>query len=106
MRAISAQVRSGSPGRLGIRTVLFRPPYSIDQEPDTEDQVRPLELTQDMGYITVGSKIDPNDCENLSGQAGNGPTGSGFDPCSNVDPKGVPGAVSEGVGANAVATLN
>jgi hypothetical protein len=30
--------------RLGIRTVLFRPPYSIDQEPDTEDQVRPLKL--------------------------------------------------------------
>jgi cellulose synthase/poly-beta-1,6-N-acetylglucosamine synthase-like glycosyltransferase/peptidoglycan/xylan/chitin deacetylase (PgdA/CDA1 family)/spore germination protein YaaH len=47
--------------RLGVRTILFRPPYSVDQEPDTEDQVRPLELTQDMGYITVGDKIDPND---------------------------------------------
>ena len=47
--------------RLGIRTILFRPPYSIDAEPDTEDQVRPLEITQDMGYITVGDKIDPND---------------------------------------------
>ena len=47
--------------RLGIRTVLFRPPYSIDQEPDTADQVRPLETTQNMGYITVGDKIDPND---------------------------------------------
>jgi cellulose synthase/poly-beta-1,6-N-acetylglucosamine synthase-like glycosyltransferase len=40
---------------------LFRPPYSIDAEPDTEDQVRPLETTQDMGYTTVGNKIDPND---------------------------------------------
>ena len=47
--------------RLGIRTILFRPPYSIDQEPDTADQVRPLETTQDMGYITVGDKIDPSD---------------------------------------------
>ena len=47
--------------RLGIRTILFRPPYSIDAEPDTEDQVRPLEITQDMGYITVGDKVDPND---------------------------------------------
>jgi len=47
--------------RLGIRTILFRPPYSIDQEPDTEDQVRPLEVVQDMGYISVGDKIDPND---------------------------------------------
>src|SRR6267143_5061205 len=47
--------------RLGIRTVLFRPPYSIDEEPDTADQVRPLEFTQDMGYTTVGDKIDPGD---------------------------------------------
>ncbi len=47
--------------RLGIRTVLFRPPYSIDQEPDTEDQVRPLETTQNLGYITVGDKLDPSD---------------------------------------------
>jgi cellulose synthase/poly-beta-1,6-N-acetylglucosamine synthase-like glycosyltransferase/peptidoglycan/xylan/chitin deacetylase (PgdA/CDA1 family)/spore germination protein YaaH len=47
--------------RLGIRTILFRPPYSVDAEPDTEDQVRPLEVTQDMGYTTVGNKIDPND---------------------------------------------
>jgi cellulose synthase/poly-beta-1,6-N-acetylglucosamine synthase-like glycosyltransferase/spore germination protein YaaH/peptidoglycan/xylan/chitin deacetylase (PgdA/CDA1 family) len=48
-------------GKLGIKPVLFRPPYSIDQEPDTADQVGPLELSQDMGYITVGDKIDPND---------------------------------------------
>ncbi|HKS72035.1 MAG TPA: glycosyltransferase, partial [Terriglobales bacterium] len=47
--------------RLGVRTILFRPPYSIDQEPDTADQVRPLEFSQDMGFITVGDKIDPND---------------------------------------------
>ncbi len=47
--------------RLGIRTILFRPPYSIDSEPDTEDQVRPLETTQDMGYVTIGDKVDPND---------------------------------------------
>ncbi len=40
-------------------------------------------------------KIDPNDCENLSGQAGSGPTGSGFDPCAPVDPKGIPGATGE-----------
>jgi cellulose synthase/poly-beta-1,6-N-acetylglucosamine synthase-like glycosyltransferase/spore germination protein YaaH/peptidoglycan/xylan/chitin deacetylase (PgdA/CDA1 family) len=47
--------------RLGIRTLLLRPPYSIDAEPDTEDQVNPLEIAQEMGYITVGDKIDPND---------------------------------------------
>jgi cellulose synthase/poly-beta-1,6-N-acetylglucosamine synthase-like glycosyltransferase/peptidoglycan/xylan/chitin deacetylase (PgdA/CDA1 family)/spore germination protein YaaH len=48
-------------GKLGVKPVLFRPPYSIDQEPDTADQVRPLELSQDMGFITIGDKIDPND---------------------------------------------
>jgi len=47
--------------RLGIRTMLFRPPYSVDAEPDTEDEVKPLELTQSMGYITVGNKIDTKD---------------------------------------------
>jgi len=48
-------------GKLGVKPVLFRPPYSIDQEPDTADQVRPLERAQDLGYITVGDKVDPND---------------------------------------------
>ena len=33
----------------------------IDAEPDTEDQVRPLELTENMGYLAIGDKIDPND---------------------------------------------
>ena len=47
--------------KIGIKPVLFRPPYSVDQEPDTADEVRPLELTQSMGYITVGDKIDPDD---------------------------------------------
>jgi cellulose synthase/poly-beta-1,6-N-acetylglucosamine synthase-like glycosyltransferase/peptidoglycan/xylan/chitin deacetylase (PgdA/CDA1 family)/spore germination protein YaaH len=47
--------------RLGIHTILFRPPYSIDQEPDTTDQVRPIKIAQDMGYVIVGDKIDPND---------------------------------------------
>jgi len=48
-------------GKLGVKPVLFRPPYSIDQEPDTADQVRPLQWSQDMGFITVGDKLDPND---------------------------------------------
>jgi peptidoglycan-N-acetylglucosamine deacetylase len=47
--------------QLGIRTMLFRPPYSVDAEPDTEDEVRPLELTQSLGYITIGNKIDTKD---------------------------------------------
>jgi peptidoglycan-N-acetylglucosamine deacetylase len=46
---------------VGIRATLMRPPYAIDEEPDTADQVRPLEIPQEMGYITVGNRIDPND---------------------------------------------
>jgi peptidoglycan-N-acetylglucosamine deacetylase len=46
---------------MGIRATLMRPPYAIDEEPDTADQVRPLEVPQEMGYITVGNRIDPND---------------------------------------------
>jgi len=46
---------------MGVRTKLMRPPYAIDEEPDTADQVRPLEIPQDMGYITVGNRVDPND---------------------------------------------
>jgi cellulose synthase/poly-beta-1,6-N-acetylglucosamine synthase-like glycosyltransferase/spore germination protein YaaH/peptidoglycan/xylan/chitin deacetylase (PgdA/CDA1 family) len=46
---------------MGIQAKLLRPPYAIDEEPDTADQVRPLEFAQDMGYITVGNRIDPND---------------------------------------------
>jgi peptidoglycan-N-acetylglucosamine deacetylase len=46
---------------IGVRVTLMRPPYAIDEEPDTADQVRPLEVPQEMGYITVGNRIDPND---------------------------------------------
>jgi cellulose synthase/poly-beta-1,6-N-acetylglucosamine synthase-like glycosyltransferase/spore germination protein YaaH/peptidoglycan/xylan/chitin deacetylase (PgdA/CDA1 family) len=46
---------------IGIRATLMRPPYAIDEEPDTADQVRPLEVPQELGYITVGNRIDPND---------------------------------------------
>src|SRR5205807_2159961 len=47
--------------KLGVKPLYFRPPYSIDQEPDVAEQVRPLEVVQELGYTTVGSKIDPND---------------------------------------------
>jgi cellulose synthase/poly-beta-1,6-N-acetylglucosamine synthase-like glycosyltransferase/peptidoglycan/xylan/chitin deacetylase (PgdA/CDA1 family)/spore germination protein YaaH len=46
---------------VGVRATLMRPPYAIDEEPDTADQVKPLEFAQDIGYITVGNRIDPND---------------------------------------------
>ena len=51
---------------IGVRTTLMRPPYAIDEEPDTADQVRPLEIPQEMGYITVGNRIDPERLERQS----------------------------------------
>ncbi len=46
---------------LGVHPVYFRPPYSIDQEPDTNDQAAPVDHIQHLGYVIVGDKIDTND---------------------------------------------
>jgi cellulose synthase/poly-beta-1,6-N-acetylglucosamine synthase-like glycosyltransferase/peptidoglycan/xylan/chitin deacetylase (PgdA/CDA1 family)/spore germination protein YaaH len=46
---------------LGRSTVLFRPPFAEDSEPVTPDEVRPLDLVNDLGYVTVGMLIDPDD---------------------------------------------
>jgi peptidoglycan-N-acetylglucosamine deacetylase len=47
--------------KLGVKPLFFRAPYSIDQEPDVGEQVRPLETVQRYGYTTIGAKIDPDD---------------------------------------------
>jgi cellulose synthase/poly-beta-1,6-N-acetylglucosamine synthase-like glycosyltransferase/peptidoglycan/xylan/chitin deacetylase (PgdA/CDA1 family)/spore germination protein YaaH len=47
--------------KLGVQPLYFRPPYSIDQEPDTNDQAAPVEKIQGLGYVIVGNKIDTND---------------------------------------------
>jgi cellulose synthase/poly-beta-1,6-N-acetylglucosamine synthase-like glycosyltransferase/peptidoglycan/xylan/chitin deacetylase (PgdA/CDA1 family)/spore germination protein YaaH len=47
--------------KLGLQPLYFRPPYSIDQEPDTNDQAAPIDLIEQMGYIIVGNKIDTED---------------------------------------------
>jgi peptidoglycan-N-acetylglucosamine deacetylase len=46
---------------LGVQPLYFRPPYSIDQEPDTNDQAAPIEAIQSLGYVVIGNKIDTND---------------------------------------------
>ncbi|MDE2499989.1 MAG: glycosyltransferase [Alphaproteobacteria bacterium] len=40
---------------------LFRPPYMGDAEPSTKDEIFPVEVAQDMGYITIGVHVDPLD---------------------------------------------
>jgi peptidoglycan-N-acetylglucosamine deacetylase len=47
--------------KLGVKPLYFRPPYSIDQEPDTNDQTAPAYLIQKMGYTIIGNKIDTGD---------------------------------------------
>jgi cellulose synthase/poly-beta-1,6-N-acetylglucosamine synthase-like glycosyltransferase/peptidoglycan/xylan/chitin deacetylase (PgdA/CDA1 family)/spore germination protein YaaH len=47
--------------KLGVNPVYFRPPYSIDQEPDTNDQAEPVDRIQHLGYVIVGDKIDTDD---------------------------------------------
>jgi cellulose synthase/poly-beta-1,6-N-acetylglucosamine synthase-like glycosyltransferase/spore germination protein YaaH/peptidoglycan/xylan/chitin deacetylase (PgdA/CDA1 family) len=46
---------------LGVKTLLFRPPYGIDHQPETADEVANLPLAQAMGYLIVGARIDPHD---------------------------------------------
>ncbi|MDE2182217.1 MAG: glycosyltransferase [Alphaproteobacteria bacterium] len=40
---------------------LFRPPYLGDAEPATEDEIAPVKIAQDMGYVTVGVHVDTFD---------------------------------------------
>jgi cellulose synthase/poly-beta-1,6-N-acetylglucosamine synthase-like glycosyltransferase/peptidoglycan/xylan/chitin deacetylase (PgdA/CDA1 family)/spore germination protein YaaH len=47
--------------KLGVQPLYFRPPYDIDEEPDTDDQAAPVVRIQHDGYIIIGNKIDTND---------------------------------------------
>jgi cellulose synthase/poly-beta-1,6-N-acetylglucosamine synthase-like glycosyltransferase/peptidoglycan/xylan/chitin deacetylase (PgdA/CDA1 family)/spore germination protein YaaH len=47
--------------KLGLQPLYFRPPYDIDEEPDTDDQAAPIVRIQQAGFIIIGSKIDTND---------------------------------------------
>jgi len=54
---------------IGARTLLFRPPYGIDHQPEAPEEVALLPVPQSMGYLIVGSRIDPHDW----GEPGGGP---------------------------------
>jgi cellulose synthase/poly-beta-1,6-N-acetylglucosamine synthase-like glycosyltransferase/spore germination protein YaaH/peptidoglycan/xylan/chitin deacetylase (PgdA/CDA1 family) len=40
---------------------FFRPPYFGDAEPSTPSEVEPLKIAQNLGYLIVGLRIDPDD---------------------------------------------
>jgi cellulose synthase/poly-beta-1,6-N-acetylglucosamine synthase-like glycosyltransferase/peptidoglycan/xylan/chitin deacetylase (PgdA/CDA1 family) len=44
---------------------LFRAPYFGDAEPTTADELVPIQIAQNMGYISVGLHIDPDDWQRL-----------------------------------------
>lgn len=45
----------------GHSTTLFRPPYNADSEPQTPAEIIPILRAQNMHYITIGERIDPQD---------------------------------------------
>ncbi len=47
----------------GRSTVLFRAPYNADAEPNTLVELKPIALSKQKNYYTVGESIDPNDWE-------------------------------------------
>ncbi|WP_348265006.1 glycosyltransferase [Telmatobacter sp. DSM 110680] len=47
--------------KLGVQPLYFRPPYDIDEEPETDDQAAPVVRVQQLGLTVVGNKIDTND---------------------------------------------
>ena len=47
--------------KLGVQPLYFRPPYDIDEEPDTDDQAAPIVSIQREGYTIIGNKIDTDD---------------------------------------------
>ena len=43
------------------RSALFRPPYFGDAEPTTSDELVPVSIANDLGYITAGLHVDSDD---------------------------------------------
>src|SRR6266851_1948685 len=53
---------------IGVKSILFRPPYGIDHQPEYAEEVAQLPLAQDMGYLIIGQKIDAHDWRQVDGQ--------------------------------------
>jgi peptidoglycan-N-acetylglucosamine deacetylase len=53
---------------VGVKSILFRPPYGIDHQPEYAEEVAQLPLAQDMGYLIVGQRIDPDDWSTPDGK--------------------------------------
>jgi cellulose synthase/poly-beta-1,6-N-acetylglucosamine synthase-like glycosyltransferase/peptidoglycan/xylan/chitin deacetylase (PgdA/CDA1 family)/spore germination protein YaaH len=47
--------------KLGVQPLYFRPPYDIDEEPDTDDEAAPVVRIQQDVFTIIGNKIDTSD---------------------------------------------
>jgi cellulose synthase/poly-beta-1,6-N-acetylglucosamine synthase-like glycosyltransferase/spore germination protein YaaH/peptidoglycan/xylan/chitin deacetylase (PgdA/CDA1 family) len=47
----------------GHTTMLFRPPYNADAEPQSYDDIMPIVIASKQNYLTVAESIDPRDWE-------------------------------------------
>ncbi|MEI7576498.1 MAG: glycosyltransferase [Armatimonadota bacterium] len=45
----------------GRSSILFRPPYNADSQPETSSEVRPVDIASQRGFLTIGENVDPND---------------------------------------------
>jgi peptidoglycan-N-acetylglucosamine deacetylase len=52
---------------LGVKTLLFRPPFGIDHQPETASEIQMLPIPQSMGYIIIGARVDPHDWGEVNG---------------------------------------
>src|SRR5713226_8657143 len=53
---------------LGVKSILFRPPYGIDHQPEYAEEVAQLPYPQELGYLIIGQRIDPDDWSLRDGQ--------------------------------------
>jgi peptidoglycan-N-acetylglucosamine deacetylase len=53
---------------LGVKSIFFRPPYGIDHQPEYAEEVAQLPLPQELGYLIIGQRIDPNDWRQRDGK--------------------------------------
>lgn len=53
---------------LGVKSILFRPPYGIDHQPEYAEEVAHLPTAQEMGYLIIGQKIDAHDWKQKNGK--------------------------------------
>ncbi|HXR82734.1 MAG TPA: glycosyltransferase [Hanamia sp.] len=45
----------------GHSTILFRAPYNADSQPQTNDELAPIQRSRQENYLTINESIDPND---------------------------------------------